>query len=171
MLYRNQYIIPIQGLALGNHQYDFHLGEEFVHEFPNDDLHSCDVNLSLLINKTENYFLFEYNLKGKAGIACDRCNEIFEELIDTKNQLILKHASEASDHEEGEIEMCFIENDVTQINIIKDIYDFIMISLPFKKICPEGQCNKEIIKYLDNNNKEDEGKIDPRWEALSKLKK
>lgn len=170
-LYRNQYIIPIQGLALGKHEIEFQIGEGFVKEVENDEIHRIDVDLKLNIDKTENYYAFEYNLKGTVGIECDRCTEVYDQEIDAQHQMIIKHASESSEHVEGDVEMTFIENGVTQINILDDIYQYVMVSLPFKRVHPEGECNKEIIDYLDNNNKENEDKIDPRWEALSKLKK
>lgn len=171
MLYKNQYIIPIVGLALGEHEFEFKIEDEFLKEFETDILQTCDITLTLGINKTDNYYAFDYTFKGNVGVPCDRCTETYQQPIDCHYRLIVKHASEVDEQEEGDLELTFIDQGVTQLNIINDIYDYIMISLPFRKVHPEGECNEEIINYLENNKKSSEEAIDPRWEALSKLKK
>jgi len=56
------------------------------------------------------------------------------------------------------------------------IYEFIMLAIPIKHVHAPGKCNSVMMQKLEElsgavrSSKEEAEAIDPRWEALQKLK-
>jgi uncharacterized metal-binding protein YceD (DUF177 family) len=76
---------------------------------------------------------------------CDRCTEDFEQVIDTRNELIYKFGSEPIDDET----VVVILPREFQIDLQHPIYEFTATSLPLKKLHPKGKCNEEMLKIMD----------------------
>jgi uncharacterized metal-binding protein YceD (DUF177 family) len=56
------------------------------------------------------------------------------------------------------------------------IYEFVMLAIPIKHVHAPGKCNSAMTQKLEElsgavrSSEEEEEQIDPRWEALKKLK-
>ena len=56
------------------------------------------------------------------------------------------------------------------------IYEFIVVNIPIKHVHAPGKCNTAMIELLEEHSAARSGKednteaIDPRWDALKKLK-
>lgn len=123
-----------------------------------------------------------FHTEGSVGLVCDRSLEPYEEQFISDDRIILKfgdHNQELTD----EIEI--ITRNTNRINIAGYIFEFIALSLPVKKIHPSlrtededmfSQDEDEVVLVYSSEKPEDEEsestdeKIDPRWEALKKLK-
>ncbi len=56
------------------------------------------------------------------------------------------------------------------------LYEFIALAIPIKHVHAPGKCNPAMVRALEEHSaarsgQEDEQPMDPRWEALLKLKK
>ena len=97
-----------------------------------------------------------------------------------KHTLVLKHG----DAEEGNIDddIIILPENAFEFDIAPVIFELVKVSEPVKRGCEEGEpfegCDKELMqKYLalelpesPSPSPEEEDEIDPRWEALRKLK-
>jgi uncharacterized metal-binding protein YceD (DUF177 family) len=135
----------------------------------------------VVLNKSATMIQLNFHTVGSVTLTCDRSLEPFEEPIDSNERIILKFG----DHnEELTEEIEIIDRNTTRINVARYLFDFIALSLPFKKIHPDLRGEEEEIDPLDeadgilvyssedvqSEEIKEEEKIDPRWEALKKLK-
>ena len=163
----NEYIIPIQGLADGKHEFVFKTDGHLLNHYSSSSSYNSDIDINISLIKKNNMYNMCFKLNGSISLECDRCLEVFDNRIDNDYNLIIKHSEKSGEHVEGSTELRFIGHDCSQVNFAKDIYEYIQLSLPIKKLCNSKSCSEFLDKY--SFNKADSAK-DPRWEKLSKLK-
>jgi uncharacterized metal-binding protein YceD (DUF177 family) len=177
----SRYNIDIYGLEDKSYEFDYELGSEFFEEMPQDLIQKGDFKVQLVLDKSSTMIQLRFLIQGNAELTCDRSLEVFNEPVDTEGKIILKFG----DHEE-EIteEIAIINRNRTRINVSSYIFELIALALPMKKIHPslreqyqdeDGEASSEMLVYSsESQESEDEetenGQVDPRWEALKKLK-
>jgi DUF177 domain-containing protein len=169
--YSNQFIIPFKGLALGEHNFEFEIDKKFFEEFNYSELENGKVSVSLLLLKEESMITLSFQLQGNVEVICDRCGDSFQHKVENEDRVFIKFGHKEIEESE---EISVLPKDSYEINIGQYIYEFISLALPYRKVHPKDkdgkdQCNQEVIKKLQNQSKENA--IDPRWDALRKLKK
>ena len=103
-------------------------------------------------------------------------NELWQSVL-AQVQLQISKANFATWFQNTEItakeneKIIIISTDETEIDISQYIYEFITFAIPFKKAHPQGKCNKESLKKLNEIKSTEKKKtIDPRWQELLKIK-
>lgn len=176
----SKFNIDIYGLEERPYEFDYELGETFFDLMPQEIVERGDFKVHLRLEKSSTMIQLWFTIDGLAELTCDRSLEPFEEPVNTKGKLILKFG----DHEEELTdEISIINRNTSRINVASYIFEFIALALPMRKIHPDlrGQDDDEndddqagAIIYSSEKNEvgteNEEPKIDPRWEALKKLK-
>lgn len=126
------FIVKLLGLARGKTYYDWHCPKEFFDTFENTEVQDASLEIALELDNHGITLDAYCEIKGSVTVSCDRCLEDLVIEIDT--------SFEESYTAEG------IELDFSQ-----DIYDYINLALPLQRVHPDGECNQETIKYLNNN--------------------
>ncbi|MDU1889194.1 MAG: DUF177 domain-containing protein [Dysgonomonas sp.] len=181
------YNIPLRGLSEGKHEFKYNLDKSF---FALIDDGTADVkkgNLDVIVSLKKTSVTFELNFEvaGTVQVPCDRCLDDISMEVNTKNKLIVKFGAEYSEESD---EIVIIPEEDGEINIAWFLYEFIVLSLPTKKVHPPGTCNKAMssklnkhrAKSTDDSEEEEEDDIeleeednssfsDPRWDALKGL--
>jgi len=177
----SKYNIDIYGLEDKQYAYEMESGDAFFQELEQDLIEYGHFKTRIVLNKSATMIQLNFHTVGSVTLTCDRSLEPFEEPIDSNERIILKfgdHNEELTD----EIEI--IDRNTARINVARYLFDFVALSLPFKKIHPDLRGEEEEIDPLDeadgilvyssetaaSEETEEEEKIDPRWEALKKLK-
>ena len=178
----SKYNIDIYGLEDKQYDYDMESGDAFFEELDQDLIEHGHFKTHVELKKSATMIQLHFHTEGVVELLCDRSLEPFEEPVVSDERLILKfgdHNEELTD----EIEI--INRNTNRINIAKYIFEFIALSLPIKKIHPSLRTDDDetitpdddevILVYSSESTDEDEDdevpeKIDPRWEALKKLK-
>ena len=163
----NEYIIPIQGLADGEHNFDFCANDDLLNYFSEVSIYKSNVNINIGLLKKNNMYNLCFALNGDIQLECDRCLENYKQKVNNEFNIIIKHSDKEGEHVEGDIELRYVGHDCSQINIAKDIYEYVLLSLPFKKHCNNKDCSSLLDKFSKSSKKTEK---DPRWENLSKLK-
>ena len=60
-----------------------------------------------------------------------------------------------------------------EIDLSQWLYEYAAVRIPMQHIHPDGECDPEVTKFIKEENDEsheESDEIDPRWEALKKLK-
>lgn len=174
--------IPFTSLKNGKHSFDFKIDDSFFDEFDYSPIKKAALTVDLEFNKQETMFVLDFVIKGDVELTCDRCNEEFRSPFHTNERLIFKFGEE---NEEQTEEIVILSRAEHEINLSSHLYEFIIVGIPFVHVHPDledGQagCNPEtlaIIKKLslqeEDVKEEEQGPetiIDPRWEALKKLR-
>lgn len=180
------YNIPLRGLSEGKHEFEYNLDDKFFSLIDDGtaDLKRGALKTVVYLNKTSTTFELNFDTKGTVSVPCDRCLDDINIEVDTKNKLIVKFGKEYSEESD---EIVIIPEDDGAINIAWFLYEFIVLSLPAKKVHPAGTCNKAMSSKLnkhrvksnedgdddieeEDNSTEDESSFsDPRWDSLKDI--
>lgn len=174
-----EFEIPYVGLRVGVHKFDYDIDAKFFGFFEESPIRDCKVHVKLEFEKKETFFALNFFIDGWVKTECDRCLEPFNKNIFGDFTCYIKF-SEDPKQLSDEDEVLFISRDETIIDTAQLVYEYINLCLPIQKIgCEkpgeEPQCNKEVLKYIVNAEREAQEKkeveADPRWAALKNLKK
>ncbi|MBN2009573.1 DUF177 domain-containing protein [candidate division KSB1 bacterium] len=125
------------------------------------------------IQKVNHQYFVNVNIITTAQMICDRCLETFDKSINEKFRLIYAVETFPIDPNETEGEFRTLDTDAINIDITADIREALLLMIPMKTLCSE-ECRGLCPQCGTNLNKEgcncSNDQIDPRWEALSKLK-
>lgn len=180
------YNIPLRGLSEGKHEFEYNLDDKFFSLIDDGtaDLKRGALKTVVYLKKTSTTFELNFDTKGTVSVPCDRCLDDINIEVDTKNKLIVKFGKEYSEESD---EIVIIPEDDGAINIAWFLYEFIVLSLPAKKVHPAGTCNKAMSSKLnkhrvksnedgdddieeEDNSTEDESSFsDPRWDSLKDI--
>ena len=117
--------------------------KQYLHEFEgnNDFFEALDQELiqkgsfkaTVVLNKNETMIQMMYHITGSVELTCDRSLDLFDFPVDITQKMILKF----SDHnEEITEELVLIDRNTQYINVAQDIFDFIGLQIPIKKLHP-----------------------------------
>jgi uncharacterized protein len=107
---------------------------------------------------------------------CSRCTESFDQEVKGSFTVVLQDEAsrDSGALDEGDsIDRYFTEED-DEIDLRDILYDEIMTSVPIMPLCSQdcrGVAVEENQKPSEERGPEKQSSIDPRWEALKKLKK
>lgn len=173
-----KYDIRINSLEDKSYEFDFESGDAFFEALDQELIQHGSFKTHLVLTKSSSMIQLNFHIQGSVELVCDRSLDSFNEPVDIQEQLFLKfadHAEELTD----EIEL--ILWDTQEVNIAHYLFDFIVLSLPMKKLHPrfrqeeaeeEDEQEGKVVYRSEPSGPEDdtsEPPIDPRWEALRKL--
>lgn len=171
--------IAFSGLKLGYHNFELSLGTAFFKEFEALSSEGGDLKVDIQLEKQERMLIFDFNIQGTIDLVCDRCLEVYAQKLNIDKTLYVKLQSGVSGLVEESDDVILIPDQESDFDVSQYIYEFISLALPMRRIHgvdDEGNdlCNLEMIELLEERKstpEENEKEIDPRWDALKKLKK
>ena len=171
--FRN-YDIAFSGLKTGKHDFKFEINQKFFDLFETEqEFFNPEINVDVFLDKHTTFLEFYINVSGTVQLICDISNDEFSENISNDLKVLVKFGEEYDDSNE---DIITIPHKDSEFNIANLIYEAVVLSIPMKKLAPSVRDNDEYQKLLDQyspqitEEDEEEQSIDPRWEALKKLK-
>lgn len=165
----NDYILPIAGLSVGYHDFEYEIDGKFFENFEFSEVQKGCVKVNLNVEKHERESILTFNFSGSVFIPCDRCNDEFEQPIENEAVIYLKFGH-GYDEESDDV---IVIPEESEFDVSSLIYEYIILSLPIHRVHEDiSECNQEVISYLENaaNNVAESDDIDPRWKCLEELK-
>ena len=160
--------IKISGLENGTYEYDF-----------KDDIEKIDLtkpfignyNTNVVLNKFDDQIILEASTTAGANFICDRCGREFMQFVRSKYKMI--YLLRSIEDAEEEINITYLSPDTHIINLSNDVRDYMILSIPMKRLCKED-CKGLCVKCgSDLNEKQcecEDSEIDDRWKVLTELK-
>ena len=150
--------------------------KQYLHEFEgnNDFFEALDQELiqkgnfkaTVVLNKNETMIQMMYKITGSVELTCDRSLDLFDFQVDITQKMILKF----SDHnEEITEELVLIDRNTQYINVAQDIFDFIGLQIPIKKLHPrfikdevtyDSLMKKFEDEYIDEDDLDNDDDLD-----------
>jgi uncharacterized metal-binding protein YceD (DUF177 family) len=127
-------------------------------------LNNGKIKVVLEIDKQSRMMILDFSIKGFVTVDCDRCGYELELKIKDSKKIIVKYTNDGSDSED----IIFLDEKISLIDVSGMIYEFIILSLPMRRIHSKGKCDADQLKMLENLTKTTHH--DPRWEVLKDLK-
>jgi uncharacterized metal-binding protein YceD (DUF177 family) len=165
--------IPFTGLKLGKHQFEFDITDAFFDEFEYSLVKKATLKCRVELEKQETMLILSFRIDGTINATCDRCLAQYPQHVDIREQQIAKFSDEPLDEDD---EIIILTKNDHEVNISGLLYEYINVALPLITVCiDEGMtpyCDKETLESLSklSANTEQAEDIDPRWEALKKIK-
>lgn len=148
----SEYRIAVQRLSDGNHDFHWKISKAFFEKDPNSEIRDAAVNVDLELTKLDRLMELHFHFSGQLTIACDRCLDDLLLTINSDKTLFLR---EGADRQENKEDVVFIQPNDLQIDLYQIIYDFILLSIPMRKVHPDGECNSEMMDRFQNIHIED----------------
>lgn len=182
----SDYKLVIKDLPAGKTAYKYEIDDSFF-KLINDeesDIKRGKLGVDVVVNYAKSVYEVKFAVNGAVFVPCDRCLDDVSLEVNVEQKLIVKLGKEYSEESD---EIVVIPEDEGEVNIAWFIYEFIVLSLPAKRVHPAGQCNREVTQKLkkhravmasekedddfDGMEEEDDSEknIDPRWDALRNL--
>ena len=119
--------------------------------------------------KTDSMLNLTLGIEGTIKLICDRSLDSFDYPISVQQELIFKYGDEEKELSEN---VFVILKSTQSINISYHLFETISLEVPMKKLHPkfENESNEDELFYSSNSDEEKQENVDPRWEALKKLK-
>ena len=152
---------------------EFSLDDGFFRALDGSQLEHGALHVSVSIRKMTGFFDFLFRTVGSVTISCDRCLDDMDQPIDADNHLVVKLGDTYSEDDDT----VTVDENEGMLDLSWLIYEFIMLAIPIKHVHAPGKCNSAMTQKLEelsgavrSSEADEAATIDPRWEALSKLK-
>lgn len=164
----SEFIIRVEGLSLGSHEFDYCLNNTFFTFFElSEIILNSEIAVSLRLTKHTNMLHLQFKLNGKITTSCDRCLEPLEIEIKGEPSLIVKYGEELSEETD---EIMVIPSGTKELDISSFLYETVYLLIPQRNIHEENRCNPEVIEKLNTLMVKKEKTSNPQWDILKKLK-
>lgn len=171
---QREYCLELPKLKQGEQLFEFNLGDDFWSMFHGGLITNGVVHFQVVVTKFTNHLSALYRASGAVELPCDRCMQPFEAPVSCSQQVIYGYEKNIP---QEDADFISISRNQVFLDISQELYDFVCLSLPAKRIpsdCPGKRCPEDVLKRLGINQEEvaseTETAIDPRWAALSALK-
>ncbi len=163
--------IPVQGLKIGLHRFEYTLDREFFHHFEDSPIEEGRVEVVVQLDKRSSMLVLNFVLSGYSHAECDRCTAAIHLPLQDERQLVVKYGD--ADGEDDLDEVVFLSREASALQIAPYLYEFSILALPITNTynCqddPTPPCNFEVLKFLEETG--DTSKSNPVWDALNGLK-
>ncbi len=146
----NTFKIQFHSFGNGAHELLFEVNDSFFAFFEESDISKGQMKISVQMIKSERQMQFDFHLLGDVEVVCDRCLDTFNQAIDSKFTLYGKIGIGNS---EDELEVVWIHPGDHEVDLADYVYEYIVLSLPIKKIHPEDEegvtgCDPDMLDKL-----------------------
>lgn len=165
------FALPVKGLGIGIHRYDFRIDQLFFEHFESSPIQEAKIDLHLEFDKRIDMYVLDFKISGTVRTDCDRCLAAIDLPIASEQQLVVKFSHEPGDEE---AEIVYVSPDIEQFNIAQYIYEYAVLSLPMIKVydCEEDEpmpCDEKMLDRLEAEEEEEDATPNPIWDELRKL--
>ena len=167
-----QFEIDLKGLTGDETPLAYDLSDDFFRQLDSDALvQGGSLHVSGSIRKAVGFFELLLHIVGTVKIPCDRCLEEMEQPIETDRRYVVKLGDEADD--DGEV--ITVDENEGMLSTAWLIYESTVLAVPIQHVHQLGGCNDAMMRVLEEHSAArssdaDAQEIDPRWQALRKLK-
>ncbi|QFQ12030.1 hypothetical protein C7Y71_002775 [Pseudoprevotella muciniphila] len=138
--------IDLRSVSQADDLLKFHLSKDYFDALDAEDISDGSLDVSLAVRRASgDTYDLTFGINGYVVVKCDRCLDDLAVAVDVEEKI--KVAS---------FDCIFPSDDINtaesndSYDIAWDIYEFVELSLPLKKIHPDGECNSEMVQLLES---------------------
>lgn len=156
---KHLYNVVISGLTAGIHTYPFELGDAFFAGFEGCEVQHGQLQAEVSVEKKHDFLQLGVHIAGSVTAPCDRCLDEVQLPVQFHATPVVKFTdNKTGDPLPGNEDILWATAGDHELDVAPYLYDSIILSLPLRRIHPEGRCNKEMAEQLKrmaaNNNNE-----------------
>ena len=92
------------------------------------------------LDRAETQLVIDVRITGHVVVECDRCLEDCRIPVDYDGRLLVRFSDEEREYDGDVLWLSPVEDEV---DLMQYIYESIVLSLPYQRVHPEGECNPE----------------------------
>jgi uncharacterized protein len=167
-----KYVIPFAGLKEGRHEFEFDVDDSFFDQFDSSEIKKGKLDVTVILLKYLQVLELSFNIDGLVKTICDRCLDEFDLSVKYEGKLFFKFGEESYELTD---EIIILSSSEHEINISQFIYEYIHLSLPYRRIHPDineiSGCNPGMIQKLESLKIDDlkEKNYNPSWDKLKEI--
>ena len=138
-----QYAIAWKGLKNGTYRFDFKVDNALFEAYGSTDIKDGDLSVGVTLERGESMLSLQTVIRGTVTVACDRCLEDCRLPVAFDGTLLVRFSDEVADYD-GEVMWMLPGED--RVELAQYIYESIVLSLPYQRVHPEGECNPEMLE-------------------------
>ncbi len=166
----SQFIIRLNGLPVGSHQYEFEVTDSFFETRDYSEIQGGKFDVKLVLLKQNSLIQFNFTIEGVANVSCDRCTKPYQVEVSAQEEMFLKFGNPDEESLENVLVLPHGEN---ELDISQPLYELISLALPYRKVpCEEDEtfeCDEATLKKL-NEISTDSPEQNPGESIWDKLK-
>ncbi len=136
-----EYKIPFKGLKAGVYTYDFKVDDSLFEYFESPEIKQGECDVRVELRRLESMLDMEIALRGEVTVECDRCLDDCRIDVAYEGNLVVKFSTE---EQEFDGEVLWLNPSEDEVDLAQYIYESIVLSLPYQRVHPEGECNPEM---------------------------
>ena len=153
---KDDFIVPLNGLAQGRTEFFRSVGKEFFERFENSEILDAGLDVKVVVEKSGRFIGVDCEIDGDVTVTCDRCLGDLRLPVSTGFALSVKFGDPDSEGEaEGDREIVVLPVTDTDLDLSQTVYDYICLSLPVQRVHEEGECDPETVRFLSSEDDEE----------------
>lgn len=157
-----QYSIALAGLKNGHHEFRFEVGKNLFDAFGSAEIKDGDCRVEVDMERSEAMLMLDIRITGHVVVACDRCLEDCRIPIDFESTLPVRFSEQ--EHEYDGEELWLVPGE-EEVDLAQYIYESIVLSLPYQRVHPDGECDPDMLKRFRIVSDEEFASIEAEAEA------
>ncbi|MBO4585379.1 MAG: DUF177 domain-containing protein [Bacteroidales bacterium] len=151
-------IIPLDDWAAGERNFRYTADSEFFQAFGNTEILDAAVGVEVrVVKQSSRRVEADLHLTGTITVACDRCLEPLALPVDEAESLSFRaDVPEDADLSEEGTEVLPLTSTPGGLDLSQVVYDYVCLALPLQRVHPEGGCNPDTVRFLNQNGRKDE---------------
>mgnify|MGYP000773739925 CR=1 FL=1 len=137
------YTIPYKSLENGEHTLEFRFDDSLFAAYENTDIRHAQGRVGVTLLRSASMLELKVSIRGSVVVACDRCLEDCRLPVAFDGTLLVRFSDEVADYD-GEVMWMLPGED--RVELAQYIYESIVLSLPYQRVHPEGECNPEMLE-------------------------
>lgn len=150
-----KYSIAYKALKNGLHEVDFDVDGALFKAYESKEIKDGRCKVHVAMRKSDSQAVLEVGIDGDVICECDRCLEDCTIPVHFDGELVV-HVSEQTGEYDGE--NMWVSPEEEGIGLMQYIYESIVLSLPYRRVHPDGECNPDMMARFtaaDDNDTEE----------------
>ena len=137
-----KYSIAYKGLKNGLHEVDFDVDGALFKAYESKEIKDGRCKVHVDIDKSDTQLILDVTIDGHVVCECDRCLEDCTIPVHFDGRLTVF----VSDHQgEYDGDNMWVSPDEEDINLMQYISESIVLSLPYRRVHPDGECDPDMM--------------------------
>ena len=160
-----KYSIAYKGLKNGLHEVDFDVDGALFKAYESKEIKDGRCKVHVDIDKSDTQLILDVTIDGHVVCECDRCLEDCTIPVHFDGRLTVF----VSDHQgEYDGDYMWVSPDEEDINLMQYIYESIVLSLPYRRVHPDGECDPDMmVRFTPATDTAAAGSLSAMEEMLS----
>ncbi len=138
-----RYSVAYKGLKNSSYDFRFEVDGDLFAAYESKEIKDGRCTVGVVMRKeSDTQLSFDVAIEGYVVCECDRCLEDCRVPIDYAGRLTVRVSDEAGEYD-GEV--MWVSPSEEEIDLTQYIYESIVLSLPYRRVHPEGECNPDML--------------------------